>query len=185
MENFKLDLITDADLEEIDSWKKTYRDNEEFTKIIYYIMGGMSSDIKGLLKNLHDKNPIGENELNLVLAAKENDEVVGAIVADMFDRKTKHPELYIHFIFTKPTYQSKGVGKKMLTELFLNLTKYFKTKPQIVFANIDKTNIASQKLFSKFGLLTSGKETYGSNLAQFKADYNNILTLINLLEKEQ
>ena len=185
MEKITLDLLTEADIKEIDGWKKAYKDNDDFTRIIYYIMGGMSSNIAGLLKDLHDKNPIGQDELNLVLCAKQDGEIVGVIVADMFAKKTPKPELYIHFIFTRPTLQAKGIGKLMLKTFFANLKSYFKTQPKTVFANIDKTNEASQKLFRSFGLVSQDKDTYDSTLRQFKTTYENILQILQSQEKAQ
>lgn len=149
----------DTDLEQLQAWKKLYKSMPEYKKIVQYILSGNEKDsVARLLLDLHDRYQIGDNEVNLVLLAKdENQKIVGAMVVNFYGYMQRHPACYIHYIFTNPEHTKQGVAKFMLNEFITNIEKYLSATPEEIFANIKKNNKPSLSLFKSVGFTTSAE----------------------------
>lgn len=64
--------------------------------------------------------------------------------------------------------QKKGIGSEILKILPSLLEKVFEKRPCSIFSYIHKENLASQKLYKKFGYLFKYEEKYGDYLKAFQ-----------------
>lgn len=136
---------------EISNWEKKYNGTEGFELIKHYILeDDIFYGLDEVIETNHEILPIGDDEKKLAFVGKLNDEIVAWILIDAFDLTTTEPEMFLQYIVINPEYQHKGIGTAIAKELFLKPEKYIGVKPNSIFSYIDKTNIASQKLFAKF-----------------------------------
>ena len=140
------------DKREIAAWETEFGGKPEFESIQKYILENhIYYGLDEVIETNYEIYPIGSSEKLLSLVAKEKNKVIAWILADAFDLNTDYPQLFIPYICLHPLYQNKGYGTEILKELLLSPEKYFETNPKYFFAKIDRTNIASQNLFKKFG----------------------------------
>ncbi len=140
------------DKREIAAWETEFGGKPEFESIQKFILEDQTYfGLNEVIETNYEIYPIGTNEQMLSLVAKENEKVIAWILVDVFDLQADRPQLFIPYICLHPLYQNKGYGTEILKELLLSPEKYFGANPCYFFAKIDKTNIASQCLFKKFG----------------------------------
>ena len=140
------------DKREIASWETEFGSKPEFDSIKTYILENQTYyGLDEVIETNYEISPIGSSEQLLSLVAKDDDKIIAWILLDIFDLNTNYPQMYIPYICIHPLYQNKGYGTEILKELLLSPEKYFGFNPRYIFTKIDKTNIASQNLFKKFG----------------------------------
>ena len=142
---------------EIAQWQRDYPDTEGFKNIRKYILeDNIYTNLMEVIELNHETFAIGEEEQKLALVAKLDDETIIAwILLDIFNLDTPEPGIFLQYICMHPLYQNKGYGTQIGKELFLSTEKYLSIKPSYIFSYIEKTNLASQKLYKKFNFKLS------------------------------
>lgn len=153
MKQLKIEPLNLKDLPEIKDWESRFSNDPRFKTIIHYILE--DNTYYGLDEVIHTNYelcPIGDEERNYALCAKnENNEIVAFVLSCMIDLHTENPELIIKYIVLRPDYHYQGYGYKILNEIVQNSETYFGKNPHVLTAIIEKTNIVSQRLFTKMG----------------------------------
>lgn len=127
----------------VDSWKSTYK---EIIPSEY--LNNLSYDKRTKLWEMN----IGEKENFVIVAVDTDGEVIGFADAWNRDRNTEGNTIDLTSIYLLESYQGKGIGKKLLKELF----SYFKEAGyEKVFVDVLEDN--RTKLFYEY---------YGANLIE-------------------
>lgn len=151
------------DKDEIASWETKFAGSPNFESIKHYILEDETYyGLAEVIETNHEIFPIGEDEKKLALVAKnKSNKIVAWVLLDAYDLTTAKPQLFVQYIVVSPEFQHMGYGTEIAKELFLSPEKYTGTKPYEIFAYIEKTNLPSQSLFSKFnfefGLISGGQ----------------------------
>ncbi|MBQ7453367.1 MAG: GNAT family N-acetyltransferase [Clostridia bacterium] len=154
MNDFYYDLMTfPEDKNEIMGWEKTQNTNAGWENINKYILeGGLIRNLGELIETNYEDFPIGEDERKLAFSVKNNSgDVIGFVICQEFAMQTKTPELFLQYIVMRPDMQRRGYGKRVLNVLPDEVEKQTQIRPISIFSYVEKTNLASQKLFGDFG----------------------------------
>lgn len=173
-------ISLEKDKQEIGGWEQTFKGTGLYDSIWHFIQEDNTYHSLGELISInYEQFPIGIDERKMLFIAEKNKEIVGFVMFQSLYMSTSHPEVFLQYVVVKPGKQHQGIGEYMMTEMFLNPIKYFKIKPVEVFSIIDKTNIASQKLYTKFGFRFDGNQDpkYYLSKGNFVALQNSARTL--------
>ena len=144
-------LNFENDINIINNWEKQFN-KEKFESIKHFILeDSIYYGLDEVIINNYEFFSVGDDEKKYCLTIKDGDTIAGFILACLFNMSVRNPELIIQYIVLNPNYQNMGYGTQVLTELLNNGEKYFCCKPNQVYANIEKENVASLNLFKKMG----------------------------------
>ena len=146
MENFKITEMTPLLKSEICCWDRfSGKNNSNYQKIQDYIC------VRGLkfYFQQHEENSKNFKETyNYVL--KDESKILG-FNCFKIDKIKENEVLLVQSIAIHPYEQKKRYAKKLLLEILTNPDTYMKTIPNIVQAEIEPSNKASEKLFRSLG----------------------------------
>lgn len=154
MKQFKLEQVNiEVDKPQIANWDNLFKSHKNYASIKKFILeDDLIFGLGEMIDANYERFPIGEDETkNMLVAKTQENEILGFIILDAFDLNTPNSQLFIQYIVISPKYQHSGYGNEILTELFSNFKKYIKVKPKNIFCYVHNENLASKKLFSKFG----------------------------------
>ncbi len=154
MKDFKiseLDLVKDKP--QIAKWDEL-RGAPEYEDIKKFILeDDLIRGLAEVIETNYEIIPIGEDEIKKAVVAKTSEgEVLGFMIYQVFDIKTKKPSMFLQYIVVNPKYKSQGYGKEIFSKFFSSPRKHTGgVSPRDVFAYVDRNNFQSQKLFLDFG----------------------------------
>ena len=107
---------------------------------------------KGLLLQTvnYEKFPIGHEERAFSFTIKNNNDILGFILCCTI-QLLDDPELILQYIVLSPEAQGQGIGKFAVNEILSNPKKYLNSNINRVFANVERTNTPSRKMFESLG----------------------------------
>ncbi len=171
MEDFKiLPLNLEIDKPQITDWSRQYDGTSEYEAIRHFILeDDLIFGLDEVILTNYEIYRIGEDEVNRAFSVKTSEgEIVGFLILNEFDLKTKEPNLFVRYIVLNPAFQRQGYGTEILTEIFSNIKKYMPKKPTEIFSYIHKENYSSQALFNHFGFRL--ENTNDANYVRAKVD---------------
>ena len=154
MENFSFNKMAfPQDKAEINNWQNIFKGTEGFNSIYEYVLeNGLIYNLEELINTNYEICPIGDDEAKLALTVlNKQNEIVGFVICQEFDINTDNPELFLQYVVVRPDMQNKGVGSFIFKNLPHKIEKITGKKPVSAFSYIESTNLASQKLYKKFG----------------------------------
>ncbi len=154
MEKLKLMPIDfENEIGEILEWDKEFRGTPKYDAFEKFLFeDGTILGMQELIKTNYEQFPIGEDERKLILVAKNKlNKIVGFTIQSVFRLESESPEVFLQYIVVHPDFQNKGVGTFILSNLGQAIKTYVGKMPTEIFSNVERTNLASQKLFKKFG----------------------------------
>jgi len=154
MENYTFDLmVLPQDKAEINDWQNRYAGTKGWKNIEEYILeNGLIYNLDELINTNYEIIPIGDYERKMALSVKnQNKEIVGFVICQEFEILSPFPELFLQYVVIRPDMQNKNVGTYIFKNLANKIEQTTGARPAYVFSYIHSTNLASQKLYKKFG----------------------------------
>ena len=154
MENVTFNLMKfPEDKAEINDWQTKFGGTSGWDNIYKYILeNGLIRSLDEVVLTNYEIFPIGDDEVKLALSIKNQEQnIIGFIICQEFNLTTLSPELFLQYIVLRPDMQNKGLGKQIFNKLPTEIEKITGKRPQSAFSYIDSTNLASQKLYKRFG----------------------------------